>query len=144
MARRTLDAVHCVGLRLCHLPSHPSPIHDEDMTVDITGCIGCQEDDRADQFFGFAPPPHGNPREDLRAPHRVRLKGQCQFGLHVARGDGVDIDATSAPVVTRTIDYFECRKGTAITTQSEYGGACKRPIASVARETLFDTESSSV
>lgn len=85
--------------RWARLAVEPAAIDDEDVAVDVVGGAGGEEDGGAGDVFGLAPAGGGNALEDLAGTLGIIAQGLSVVGIHIAGGDGVDVDALGSPLI---------------------------------------------
>ena len=79
------------------LTRKPAAIHGDDRAIDVIGCRRRQEDRRSAQVGRDAPLAGRNPVQNGLGTVLVRPQLRGVVGRHVARRDGVDIDALGTP-----------------------------------------------
>src|SRR3989441_12114388 len=81
------------------LTAHPAAVHHQNVAVNIVARRGAEKDSRAGQIAGLAPPADGDALENLAAALRVVAQRRRIVRGHIARRDGVDVDALGCPLV---------------------------------------------
>src|SRR5580658_8577468 len=96
----TLNIVMLLGrFRFARLPAHPSAIHDQNVSMYVVARLRAQKDRGPRDVCGLAPTASRYPLQNLSVARRIALEGGGVVRSHVARRNGIDVDALRGPLV---------------------------------------------
>ena len=89
------------------LAAQPTAAYNQNVAMNMVAGLRCQKDSSSGQIGGSPPTPRGNALQNLPRAIAVFAERVGVVGLHIAGGDGVDVDSPQSLSLAESMPWNE-------------------------------------